>query len=308
MLDETSGQKRFPFMTDQTAEMNFELKYNLETICSFDWIDYPGDFLNPATNDTNSKEYLDVAKNIQQSSTLFICIDGKNLIEGSTEDKIRRIKRKSFRNIQPYLSKLYDKLKSQNKKFPPIAIIITKYDLFMDDHEKDFAEIKKIISESFKPMLRNDVFVAVIPCSLGEKISDDNYTGEIKPLNIELPILLGVNFALIDSFAEYYSIKKNIEDSKDDMERRKRSEENSFFLWRNDSYIANLRDDIDNANKQMQELKKTVDATTGRFNDINKKLEHINLYFANGQWQEPGTIQETFKNLQEMRFNKFRGW
>ena len=307
MLDETRGQERFPENTSEKSEINFELKYAFETVCSFDWVDYPGDFLNPATNDTSSEDYKKVAKNIQSSSTLFICIDGKNLIEGTTAEKIRRVKRKCCRNINPYLGELMENLKTKNENLPPIVMIITKYDLCMNYTDEN--EMKAIIFGAFESLFGNKKnFIAVIPCSLGEKISDDNYTGEIKPLNIELPILLGVNFALIDSFAEYYSIKKNIEDSKDDMERRKRSEENSFFLWRNDSYIANLRDDIDNANKRMQELKKTVDATTGRFNEINKELECINLYFANGQWQEPGTIQETFKNLQEMRFNKFRGW
>ena len=202
------GRARFPYATPaaDVRNMQFDLTWGIGTVLTtFKWIDYPGTFLNPAINDVNTPEYENLEKNINESSTLFICVDGQYLADGTKNEKIRRVKQNCCININPFLSKLVN----QGRSLPPIVIIVTKYDLCQDVPDN---LIREVIYQAFRPLfLTPQIFIAVIKCSLGLNISDNNYTGELQPLNVHLPILMGIKFALADDIAdEEYRIQHNL--------------------------------------------------------------------------------------------------
>ena len=281
--DDTSGQGRFPDTTDQVQKYNFDLQYSFETILPFEWIDYPGQYLDPTLVDVTDAKYKEVEQSIRESSTLFICIDGENLVEGNINAKIKRVKRKCVARINPYLGELKEKLKLENKKLPPICIIVTKYDLCSDCLSND--ELRTIIEESFKPLfLSDDTFVVVIPVSLGENIKDDNYKGELDPVNVHLPILFGITCALnevIDDCnvsAVLKAVSKNI------MEQNKSDEEDRCFFKRDKGKIRILDSAISSTEQEIKELLKIANIAKQNQNTVNKELEAINMRFYNGRW------------------------
>lgn len=101
------GQSRFPDPTDKVQTYKFELQYALNSIADFEWIDYPGGFLDPMSENVNSEEYQAVEKNIKESDILFICIDGENLKGNDTRKKIRKVRAKCVNNINPYLEYVF---------------------------------------------------------------------------------------------------------------------------------------------------------------------------------------------------------
>lgn len=84
-----------------------------------------------------------------------------------------------------------------NRALPPTAIVVTKYDICKDDTDEE--ELCEIIEESFSPFFtkdENQKIVTIIPVSIGTNIMDDDCSGKMKPLNIHLPIFMGIWFAL----------------------------------------------------------------------------------------------------------------
>lgn len=281
--DDTRGEGRFPDTTDQVQKYNFDLQYGFETILPFEWIDYPGNFLDPTLADTNDAQYRDVEKSIRESSALFICIDGENLVKGNTDAKIRRVKRKCVARINPYLGELKDKLKSENKRLPPICIIVTKADLCAD-YLND-GELRKIIEESFKPLfLTNDTIIAVVAVSLGTDIKDDSYKGELDPVNVHLPILFGINYALNEVIVECNSLMWTKNNRISSMARQKSDEEDSFFLFRDDEKINRLADNISTTEKEKEQIFKTAKIAEKNQNKVWEELRTINMFFYDGRW------------------------
>ncbi|MBR4152013.1 MAG: PTS glucose transporter subunit IIA [Selenomonadaceae bacterium] len=197
LKDKSRGKSRFPDPSDQVQKFDFNLQYNYETIHPFQWVDYHGGFLDKRNRDITSEQYNDVAKSIMESEMIFICIDGANLTGSSTHKKIRKVKERCAQHVKDYLIELKDKLKKENKSLPPIGMLVTKYDMCADDTDAD--EVREIVEEAFEGLFSgNDTFVAIIPVSLGDTLEDDDCQGELDPLNVPLPILMGINFALID--------------------------------------------------------------------------------------------------------------
>ena len=180
------------------GDMLFKLQYNYEDVLSFVWIDYPGAYLEPSKRDLNSADYQAVEKYINESDVLFICIDGANFVEGDINDKIDAVETKCTANISPYLGTLIGKLRNEGKTLPPIAMIVTKYD--MCESYIDTNELRNVIEEVFTPLFgKDDTYVAIIPVSLG-KLNKDN-RGVLQPRDIHLPILFGIKFALLGRIA-----------------------------------------------------------------------------------------------------------
>ena len=70
LSDKSRGASRFPVGTDDVQKMDFKLQYAYETITSFEWVDYPGGFLDPTKRDVNSEQYKEVEKSINASDML----------------------------------------------------------------------------------------------------------------------------------------------------------------------------------------------------------------------------------------------
>ncbi len=203
-------EKRFPVGTDSGTfeKYTFDLCQSYEKIMSFDWIDYAGGDLG---NKVGAYEQLE--QDIYESSSLFIFVDGANIIKDfqtgeELEDIDERIESVSLANasINNLLAR-YSQRKEKDNFFPPIAIVITKYDLFHDLVSED--ELCKIVQEAFSPLFGSKAnkierIITIIPISLGANISDNDYSGKLKPININLPILFGIYFTIVkQQFAQH---------------------------------------------------------------------------------------------------------
>ena len=277
--DESRGSGRFPVATDSVQKYLFNLNYAHKPIMPFEWIDYPGGLLREKNN-ADPEQYKEISSNIQDSSTLFICVDGALLVGDDIERKIRNVKRKCSMTINRYFGKYFE----AGGKLPPVGIIITKFDLCVQYTNPD--EIRKILEQAFSPFfVTDDTLIAVIPVSLGTDIKDDDYHGEVDPLNIHLPIFMGIWFALLEQINIYkYQIASN-ESSINDLKWLKDDEEDSFFLWRDDDKIRRLAGQISDKKDEIQRMKQLIKNAEENSEMFEKELNSINMLFIDGKWQ-----------------------
>lgn len=301
LKDKSRGKGRFPAGTEQAERYNFNLQYNYETIHPFEWVDYPGGFLDPRRRDESLQDYQEVAKSILESEMLFICIDGANLVGSSTQKKIRNVKTRCAKFINPYLTDLRNKLKAEGQGLPPIGMLVTKYDICADDTDAD--EVREIVEEAFEGLFGgNDTFVAIIPVSLGDTLEDDDCQGELDPLNVHLPVLMGINFALIDQL-EYgkWLIEKQHRDI-EEAQRMKREEEDRFFLsrWLFGDNIDELNNYIYEERKQIENNRQIVGYFKKSLKRMNRELAAIELIYYKGAWQDKRGINQMWAELQSI--------
>ena len=203
------------------------------------------------------------------------------------------------RNINQYIIDL----KKEAKNFPPIVFIVTKYDMCMRDTDAD--EIKEIIQHEkvFGGLFKdNNTIIAVIPVSLGDTLMDDSYAGDLDPINISLPILFGVNFALIDMIRYGKYLVEEHQKLKEDNQRelnwarnQKRIEDNRWGItrWLFGGYDPDqLQQGIQETEQNIREIEqniKEIREIAGYFKQssqrINRELEAVNMIFVNGAWQ-----------------------
>jgi hypothetical protein len=279
-------EERFPAGTDNISKYEFDLQYGYNTIMSFDWVDYPGGLLE-RKNEGNMEEYEDVKKTINNSSSLFICVDGSLLVGDDIDEKIDNVKDKCSNVINTFFSDYF----KTNHSLPPTAIIVTKYDICKDDTDED--ELCEIIEEAFSPFfVKNDVekIVTIIPVSIGINIMNDDYSGKLKPLNLHLPIFMGIWFALSQKIQNHVQSTKNqlIENDKiiNHLRNQKAKEENKW-IFKSKSEIHKLVKEIqeaENANqKQSQQLNYLLNAMADNSDKLVKELEKIPYVFVNGE-------------------------
>ena len=125
--------------------------------------------------------------------------------------------------------------------------------------------------------------IGVIPVTLGEQIQDDNYRGELDPVNVHLPIFMGIWFALNEQiFAYEYRIQSNSESIRN-WEYLKSDEEDSFFFFRDDDKIRSLAErikDTEEENTNMQRLIDIMKQDSEKFKEYMKQI----MCFINGKW------------------------
>lgn len=301
LCDETLGIDRFPAGTDNMSEYDFNLEYSYEPIMSFKWTDYAG---NTLSLKNEIQDYKKVERSILNSSSLFICIDGALLCGENKQKKIKDVKEKCSRHINSFFSKY----KSENEgELPPIAILITKFDLckkfYIKNHELDEDKLCGIIKEAFSPFFEKDdvqKVVAIIPVSIGANINSDDYSGELEPINIHLPIFWGIYFALGKKIHDYENrvkiksqslikYKQLIYKKKADRDKEK----DSFFLWRDNKKIDQLENDIESLgrsinseNEAKNRMESILTINNGYRKKLIKELKKINLIFVNGEKRE----------------------
>ena len=285
--DESSSEERFPDATDQNQIYNFYLNYSNKPIRAFDWIDYPGGLLRNANYDG----YGEVSKTINKSSTLFICVDGEHLVGNDTERKIKRVKKKCGMTINAFLGRYF----RAGGKLPPVGIILTKSDLFM--HDTDDAEVRKILAEAFSPLfVSRETLIGVIPVTLGKNIQDDNYRGELEPVNVHLPIFMAIWCALNDSIKEYdgklaanknstfdlydriSSANRRIESLESSIKYKKGErdkEKDKWFFSRSDRKISTLQGEINQAESERKSKQNDIDDYYRRISNNNAENSRI---------------------------------
>ena len=292
MQDTTLGRERFPAGTDQPDSYKFKLTHGIAPIMSFEWIDYPGGALDEQTTG-DIEAFSRLEKHIQNSSSLFICVDGE-LIQGDDCDEIAdNIKDNCSETINHFLHKFFQK----NNFLPPTAIIVTKADLCK---ELDDSKLEYILREAFSPLLTdgNDEysrFVCCIPVSLGRDIETNNYNGKLNPRNIELPIYMGIYFSMFFKWKRLQTEEKNNKQQMNNLNYETLQELNSFFLWRDDKKINTNKETVRKLSaldKKIQESMKS--ALNGIKLLLNVLDERIGMAFFNGKRRK--TFSEASQN------------
>ncbi len=278
-------EKRFPAGTDNISKYEFDLQYGYNTIMSFDWMDYPGGLLD-RKNSGNLDDYENLKNSINNSSSLFICVDGSLLVGDDIDEKIDNIKDNCSNVINTFFTEY---LKSKNE-LPPTAIIITKYDICKDD--TDAEELCEIIKEAFSPFfVKNNTkkIVTIIPVSIGINIMENDGSGKVKPLNIHLPIFMGIWFALSKKIQDYVKkIQKCKQENKDYIDwlkARKYKEEDRWFFKDRDEIerLAGLITDQEKNNEQNNiQMNYLLNAMANNSDKLIKELEKIPYVYIDG--------------------------
>lgn len=187
-LDEETGGDRFPAGTNlnETTDYSFKLKYALKDIMTFDWIDYGGGALKARDK---TEAYQTISESIEESAALYVFIDGECLCKDTFEDRLKSIK-KGIRTINAYLLEFSEE---HQDSIPPIVFVITKADLCTQYIGEDIdKEIPLIMKECFDFLICPGMRFYVTMVSLGENISDDDYSGEVEPVNMHIPFFIGI--------------------------------------------------------------------------------------------------------------------
>lgn len=286
MCDQSLGMERFPVGTDNISKYTFNLECGYKPIMSFDWVDYPGGILD-RKNEGNLDEYEDVKKSINKSSSLFVCVDGSLLVGDDTDEKIDRVKDGCSAVINTFFSEYF----ASNNQLPPTAFVVTKYDLCSRDTDEE--ELCEIIEEAFSPFFVKDGnkrIVTIIPVSIGKNIMDNDCSGRLKPMNIHLPVFMGIWFALskkIQDYAKKIDLEKDHSSQEVNKLRDQRSrEENKWFFKSKDEIqrLANLIISKESSNaKKHQEMQELLNAMTNNSDKLIKELEKIPYVYINGE-------------------------
>lgn len=279
-------EKRFPAGTDNISKYKFDLQYGYNTIMSFDWVDYPGGLLD-RKNAGNLEEYEDIKKAINNSSSLFICVDGSMLLGDDIDEKIDNVRDNCSNIINTFFTEYF----KSNNELPPTAIIVTKYDICKDDTNAE--ELCQIIEEAFSPFFvknENKKIVTIIPVSIGTNIMDDNCSGRMKPLNIHLPIFMGIWFALSKRIQDHgQDIKKNEQSNASaiSMLRDKKAREENKWIFKSKDEIKKLArkiKEIESSGKeQAQKMNYMRNAMIDNSDKLIEELKKIPYVYINGE-------------------------
>ncbi len=184
-IDDETGPDRFPAGTDTTTleDYCFNLSSKGEYIMTFDWLDYAGGMLQ--SKEESSEVFTEIQNSIWQSAALYVFIDGEDLCYEEYEDKLRKVKRKA-RKISNYINNFNV---DTNKNLPPVVFVITKSDLCGSYLKQGEAE--QIIHDLFSGVYDSGLtYISMV--SLGRELADDDYSGDVEPVNIQTPFFIGI--------------------------------------------------------------------------------------------------------------------
>lgn len=286
MCDQSLGKERFPAGTDNVSQYAFNLQYGYKTIMSFDWVDYPGGALE-RKNDGSLEEYENLKNAINRSSSLFICVDGSLLLGNDKDEKIDRVRDECSSVINAFFSEYLE----NNHKLPPTAILVTKYDMCVKDTNEE--ELCEVIEEAFSPFFvadENKKIVAIIPVSIGKNIMDDDYSGQLKPTNIHLPIFMGIWFALSKKIqTQSHLLEQQKEKNSQDVSklRNQKAQEENKWIFKNKDDIQHLakalREAESNGARQTEKMQALINVILNNRERLIKELESISYVYINGE-------------------------
>lgn len=274
-LDDETGKNRFPMGTTLTEvpDYSFKLNYQNQGIISFDWLDYNGGTLRQREN--NPEVFAKLEKSIKESTVLYIFIDGDLFCYDDKDKRKKEVQKKCARSINSHITSFAEKY---DEILPPIVFVITKADLCGKYLSKE--EIMDILKESFSSVFHKGTTIYAVAVSLGEEISADDYSGEIDPKNIHIPVFIGI----FHEFLNYCCYLKK-ENQKDEAANRKliSNSENAidyelsrwFFtdydrIDRCKKQIEKANADIENNHKMLEKYKRLLNAVAQELIDNEK--------------------------------------
>lgn len=264
-----SGIERFPAATNETTtrSYDFRLSYETKKIIAFEMLDYAGGLLS-----TKENTYAKVKESIAESTVLYIFIDGKSFCTEDKEDRKDNVYYDCAMTITPIIQDFAD---AHGGNLPPIVFVVTKADLCKP--YVSGGEITQIIKELFSPAFSEKSYSYICAVSLGDNISDDNYKGKFKPVNIHIPFFIG-------SYHEYYNrcviLKSDMEIGNSNLNSEKRTwdsnvarEMKKWGLFRNEDYIKNCRERAKDAENALKSNQAVFDNTNELLIKFGTRLE-----------------------------------
>lgn len=189
LADKTKRKEdRFPVGTslNDCTDYRFKLHYQNAPIISVSWMDYGGGLLHDK-GEESEEVYEKLSKSIEESTALYIFIDGEKLCKQTFEEKKYEIKWHCSSKINPFITQFAN----THEVLPPIIFVITKMDLcrpyFRDDNEL-MSLIAKCFSSVFGDKTEN---VYITSTTLGANIADNNYQGKAEP-DMHIPFFIGL--------------------------------------------------------------------------------------------------------------------
>ncbi len=268
-LREPKGQDRFPTATDETTIRSYEFRLSYETkkIITFEILDYAGGLLRSREN-----TYAQVKESIAESTVLYIFVDGKSFCTEDREERKENVYYDCAMTVTPIIQDFADTHKGN---LPPIVFIVTKSDLCKQYVSSD--EITTVIKELFSPAFSMGIYSYICAVSLGDTISDDEYKGRFRPINIHIPFFIG-------SYHEYFNrcviLKSDIEAGNADLNKEMRfadsnaaKELSRWKLFRDESYIKMCREQARNAENALKSNQAVLDSTKDLFYKFGARLE-----------------------------------
>jgi len=190
----SKGEKPDP--SDKTEKYAFHISHNYKPVVDFDWLDYPGGILSQP--DTPS--FQELVKDVMDSDCLLLILDGILFanIKATGVDEYKRavLARLGMdKGIRDEL-KMFTRLSNENRKLPPIGIVVTKCDLIPVTYQDAISEI---IRTQFEQLIEeSDRIVLPMSVSLGGEIEPGFAPN---PFNIEQPIAFAVLTILMNYLA-----------------------------------------------------------------------------------------------------------
>ena len=259
------GAERFPYRSDVKENYVFSLKYRLQDVLLFKWIDYPGGYID--SRNGGSEEFL---ADLRLSDSWVIFIDGLKLYKALVEIKDPAEKN---RFLHEQVFGKYERCLHNNASLIPsfISIIVTKSDLLLKPLFKKWYEeltnyspserikyaqskAREEVSDLFKENIFDNIpeekfQISISYVTLGDSISENNYAGQLEPRNIEFPITISI-LSILEK--QYKAIVEEIKRKESEIERIRQS-----IFTSKEKRIA-LQKEIDNTLRPKLEHKKTV--------------------------------------------------
>lgn len=196
------GLERFPAPSNNREIYNFKLQYSFQDVAEFEWVDYPGSDIKD-----NGEGSQKLVSDLSDSQAWVIFIDGDKLANVILEPIDSQ-----YKKLVSLCGKYNRFIAKINKSIPKtVPIIITKGDLLMSklcsrfsSDDELFEQINSAIINGFSGLFgeMNDIIKSISLVSLGDTISENNYSGELCPENIDYPITLSVLSILGSRFTD----------------------------------------------------------------------------------------------------------
>lgn len=280
--------ERFPAPSDKIQRYTLDLKHNLKSVETFEWMDYPGEILEHDETNNSKKKFVEY---LNDSNCLFVCVDGEYLsdMDDSEEDIIQRLQYDAGGlELNNVLQTVAD---SEHNWLPPICVIVTKYDMLPEERRKKEFLINIISGKEDSagnkeydgvfPVLFNkiggghDRIVTICPVTLGKDLENN---GRLKPNAVELPIC----------YATYFSQVAKLSVLIDKIEEIKKAYGNDVDKYNSKSFLGRLFSERPTPPISAEEAQKLAEIYESMKNDLDRiqsQIEGLPLFY-NGERKE----------------------
>lgn len=272
------GNDRFPSPSANREPYDFSLQYGFKEIADFTWVDYPGGYIKGQGDGAE-----DFVEDISSSDAWVIFLDGEKLCNAILEkDSIKQKK------LLMDICGKYNKFIGKNNNYIPcsVPIIVTKSDILInslidnyialgnsesDAIEKSVFDVNESVKKGLSALFAdaNDSIKSISIVTLGDRLSDNGYMGDLDPTNIEYPITLSMLSILKHRFDNKFS---RISELKQMIEK----DEKKFFSSkaRRDEWQA----EIDKIRPQLGEWQRMANAILLTLSESKKLWKNGNEY------------------------------